>query len=176
MRCLRVRSGRGLVIRLWWALPGVLATRPAHFQGQFLQWPEHRLERSQTIDGNRHGHWRTVFRGTEVKSGSPHHPFVIALHSPGQIVETGLPMCPPEKSRDTGAAYCPAVRSPQSISASDNPEKWALFAHFGGSAGGTSGQFRLAGGGRGIRTPGTVSRTSVFKTDCFNHSHIPPLL
>ena len=31
-----------------------------------------------------------------------------------------------------------------------------------------------AGGGRGIRTPGTVSRTSVFKTDCFNHSHIPP--
>ena len=36
-------------------------------------------------------------------------------------------------------------------------------------------QFRLRGGGRGIRTPGTVSRTSVFKTDCFNHSHIPPL-
>ena len=33
---------------------------------------------------------------------------------------------------------------------------------------------RLRGGGRGIRTPGTVSRTSVFKTDCFNHSHIPP--
>src|ERR1700690_2099167 len=32
------------------------------------------------------------------------------------------------------------------------------------------------GGGRGIRTPGTVSRTSVFKTDCFNRSHIPPRL
>ena len=35
---------------------------------------------------------------------------------------------------------------------------------------------RLAkvGGGRGIRTPGAVSRTAVFKTACFNHSHIPP--
>src|SRR5258708_2069843 len=33
---------------------------------------------------------------------------------------------------------------------------------------------RLRGGGRGIRTPGTVSRTAVFKTACFNHSHIPP--
>src|SRR5260370_2680507 len=32
----------------------------------------------------------------------------------------------------------------------------------------------LRGGGRGIRTPGTVSRTAVFKTACFNHSHIPP--
>jgi len=33
---------------------------------------------------------------------------------------------------------------------------------------------RLSGGGRGIRTPGTVSRTAVFKTACFNRSHIPP--
>ena len=33
---------------------------------------------------------------------------------------------------------------------------------------------RSNGGGRGIRTPGTVSRTAVFKTACFNHSHIPP--
>ena len=32
----------------------------------------------------------------------------------------------------------------------------------------------LGGGGRGIRTPGTVSRTAVFKTACFNRSHIPP--
>ena len=32
------------------------------------------------------------------------------------------------------------------------------------------------GGGRGIRTPGTLSGTSVFKTDCFNRSHIPPRL
>jgi hypothetical protein len=33
---------------------------------------------------------------------------------------------------------------------------------------------KLDGGGRGIRTPGTLSGTTVFKTVCFNHSHIPP--
>ena len=32
------------------------------------------------------------------------------------------------------------------------------------------------GGERGIRTPGTVSRTAVFKTACFNHSHISPFI
>ena len=32
----------------------------------------------------------------------------------------------------------------------------------------------LHGGGRGIRTPGTLSSTAVFKTACFNRSHIPP--
>ena len=31
-------------------------------------------------------------------------------------------------------------------------------------------------GGRGIRTPGTVSRTTVFKTAAFNHSAIPPVV
>src|SRR5215472_4492030 len=31
-----------------------------------------------------------------------------------------------------------------------------------------------SGGGRGIRTPDTLSGISVFKTDCFNRSHIPP--
>src|SRR6516225_4231898 len=33
---------------------------------------------------------------------------------------------------------------------------------------------RGSGGGRGIRTPDTLSGISVFKTDCFNRSHIPP--
>ena len=31
-------------------------------------------------------------------------------------------------------------------------------------------------GGRGIRTPGTVPRTAVFKTAGFNRSPIPPIL
>jgi hypothetical protein len=35
-------------------------------------------------------------------------------------------------------------------------------------------EFDKSGGGRGIRTPGTVSRTVVFKTTRFNHSRIPP--
>src|SRR5712692_1860662 len=30
------------------------------------------------------------------------------------------------------------------------------------------------GGGRGIRTPGTLAGTVVFKTTCLNRSHIPP--
>ena len=30
------------------------------------------------------------------------------------------------------------------------------------------------GGGRGIRTPDTLSGIAVFKTACFNRSHIPP--
>src|SRR5882762_1716488 len=34
--------------------------------------------------------------------------------------------------------------------------------------------FEEDGGGRGIRTPGTLSGTAVFKTACFNRSHIPP--
>src|SRR6266853_1118726 len=32
------------------------------------------------------------------------------------------------------------------------------------------------GGGRGIRTPGRVSPSTVFKTAAFNHSAIPPQL
>ena len=49
------------------------------------------------------------------------------------------------------------------------------FAACEASAGsGISLQSRLNGGGRGIRTPGTLSGTTVFKTVCFNHSHIPP--
>src|SRR5437868_254620 len=31
------------------------------------------------------------------------------------------------------------------------------------------------GGGRGIRTPGTLSSSTVFKTAAFNHSAIPPI-
>ena len=31
-----------------------------------------------------------------------------------------------------------------------------------------------SGGEGGIRTPGTLSGTSVFKTDCFNRSHTSP--
>src|ERR1017187_4228410 len=72
---------------------------------------------------------------------------MIALHSPYALLETGLRMCPPEKSQDSDLIRCRAVRSLQ---------------------------VRMRGGGRGIRTPGTLSGTAVFKTACFNHSHIPP--
>lgn len=36
------------------------------------------------------------------------------------------------------------------------------------------GGLKFVGGGGGIRTPGRVSPTSVFKTDAFNHSATPP--
>ena len=78
-----------------------------------------------------------------------------------------------EKGR-TEPAVSPAVHSLQSRLASKNREKWAEFAHLVESKGRNSLQLRLSGGGRGIRTPGTVSRTVVFKTTRFNRSRIPP--
>src|SRR5438876_11534814 len=40
----------------------------------------------------------------------------------------------------------------------------------------TAGSMNYKDGGRGIRTPGTVPRTVVFKTTGFNRSPIPPVL
>ena len=80
-----------------------------------------------------------------------------------------------EKKARLVRATATAVRSLQSGLTSRNREKWAKFASLAETKAGFSLQFRLHGGGRGIRTPGTVARTAVFKTACFNHSHIPPL-
>jgi hypothetical protein len=42
---------------------------------------------------------RSSWSGTRaVKVLSPHHRFVIALHSPGGVAETGLRVCPAEKN------------------------------------------------------------------------------
>ena len=53
-------------------------------------------------------------RLNQVKSLSPHHRFVIALHSPVKVTETGLRMCRPEKGRQIDAIRSRAVRSLQS--------------------------------------------------------------
>ena len=46
-----------------------------------------------------HDGGKTAFPNAyEVKALSPHHRFVIALHSPGGVAETGLRVCPPEKN------------------------------------------------------------------------------
>jgi len=82
---------------------------------------------------------------------------VIALHSPSALLETGLHMCPPEKSQDKGRLRCPAVRSLRSGLFKHNREKLAYFTYFGGEDGGISLQFRLVGGEGGIRTVGTAS-------------------
>jgi hypothetical protein len=52
--------------------------------------------------------------------------------------------------------------------------KYGHFLRLSQKKGAFSLQSRLHGGGRGIRTPGTVSGTVVFKTTRFNHSRIPP--
>src|ERR1700686_4619677 len=104
----------------------------------------------------------------QATSGAPHHRFVIALHSPVRVTETGLRLCPPEKGRQIGAIRSRALRSLQSTLRTQYYEIRSCFAYFAAKGGAVSLQFRLAGGGRGIRCPGALSGTSVFKTDCFN--------
>jgi hypothetical protein len=95
-------------------------------------------------------------RLNQVKSLSPHHRFVIALHSPVKVTETGLHMCRPEKGRQIDAIRSRAVRSLQSalrtkyyeIRASKPQRNCPTFCR----------EIR-----KGIRTPGTVSGTVVFK-------------
>jgi hypothetical protein len=49
---------------------------------------------------------------TKVKPLSPNHRFAIALHSLGRLVETGLPICLPEKKALTLAAGFSGTVSP----------------------------------------------------------------
>jgi hypothetical protein len=99
---------------------------------------------------------------------------VIANCSLSGSLQTGLLMAAIEKNVILTPTVAEAIRSLQSDFGSRNRKQWAEFASLAGNISRNSLQRRLRGGGRGIRTPGTVSRTSVFKTDCFNHSHIPP--
>ena len=72
-------------------------------------------------------------------------------------LETGLCMCPVEKSRDRDPLLSRAVRSLQSGLSRKNREIRACFAYFGGTGGEISLQLRLHGGEGGTRTPDTVS-------------------
>ena len=78
------------------------------------------------------------------------------LNSPSALLETGLRMRPPEKSRDIDRLRCRAALSLQSGLSGKNREIRACFAYFGVWDGGFYVQFRLRGGGREIRTLGTV--------------------
>jgi hypothetical protein len=69
---------------------------------------------------------------TEVNSLGPNPRLVIALHSPNALLETGLRMCPPEKSRNSDRLRCRAVRSLQSGLSRHNREIRAISAYFGG--------------------------------------------
>ena len=79
------------------------------------QTGSYRFVRRLGTDKRPCGKRRTAFpRFNQVKSLSPHHRFVIALHSPVKVTETGLRMCRPEKGRPIDAIRSRAVRSLQS--------------------------------------------------------------
>jgi hypothetical protein len=63
---------------------------------------------------------------------------LIALHSPYAVLETGLRMCPAEKSRDSDLVVTLGVRSLQSGLLRNYREKWASFAYFEGKSFGVS--------------------------------------
>ena len=94
-------------------------------------------------------------RLNQIKSLSPHHRFVIALHSPVKVTETGLRMCRPEKGRQIDTIRSRAVRPLQFVLRTKYCEVRACLAYFAARVGADSLQFRLAGGEGGIRTLGT---------------------
>jgi hypothetical protein len=72
--------------------------------------------RDSQPDAGRAFRWQILDRRAcrthrQVKALSPHRRFVIALHSPVRITETGLRMCPPEKGRQIDAIRSRPVRS-----------------------------------------------------------------
>jgi len=81
---------------------------------------------------------------------------VIAECSLPDSLQVGLLMAASEKKGGRMTSAAGAVRSLQSGLASKNREKWAEFAHLVESKGRNSLQCRLSGGGKGIRTSGTV--------------------
>jgi hypothetical protein len=87
---------------------------------------------------------------TEVNSLCTNPRLLIALHSPYALLETGLRMCPPEKSRDSDALHCRVVRSLQFMLLSNNREIRAFSAYFGGKKANFLCSFRLRGGARSL--------------------------
>src|ERR1019366_9337111 len=109
----------------------------------------------------------------EVKSDSRYVRFVIAKHSPERVSATGLRIEAREKNRCNGSDA--AERSFSLVRfVEEIPRKVGLFRLFQEKRSRVSLQWKLRGGGRGNRTPGSVSRSAVFKAPFFNRSHNPP--
>jgi hypothetical protein len=83
-----------------------------------------------------------------------------ADYSPEPVLETALLMKAPEKNRCDESEAAPNVISLVRF-VEQMSRKAGLFRVFSGQCTKISLQLRLRGGGRGIRTPGTVSRTAV---------------
>src|SRR4051812_8966102 len=85
------------------------------------------------------------------------------------VLERGLPKVRPEKEADFGVPRT-NCRNSRPLRTAKEP----VNAGFCDAREKNSPICGLYGGERGIRTPGTLSGTAVFKTACFNHSHISP--
>ena len=98
-----------------------------------------------------------------------HIMLVIALHSLDGVGETGLRVCPAEKN--TAKLGCGVKQDTFSGPVSGRQsQNCAHFQRFLGEGSRVSLQSRLHGGGRRIRTPGTVSVQPVFKNSTGTHS------
>jgi hypothetical protein len=82
---------------------------------------------------------------------SPHHRFVIAWHSPGGAVETGLRGCPSEKKARTLACRVESDTFSGPVW-NRNSQNYADFEQFPEQSSRISPQPRLCGGEIGIRT------------------------
>ena len=85
---------------------------------------------------------------------SPHHRFVIALHSPGGVVETGLLMCPSEKKAPNIASGVQRDTFSSPVF-QQNVRNCGHFARFSEECWRFSLHHRLRGGASGIRTLST---------------------
>src|ERR1017187_1906847 len=113
---------------------------------------------------------RRASSADKVKLLSPHDRFVIALHSPDRVVETGLLGCPPEKK----AAKLAGSNEQDTFSGpvcARELRNCGDFLGFSEECSRVSLQSRLRGGARGIRTLGTVSETSksLYRGSCIHH-------
>jgi hypothetical protein len=86
---------------------------------------------------------------------SPHHRFMIALHSPGGVVETGLLMCPSEKKAPDIASGVQRDTFSSPVF-QQNLRNCGHFSRFSEEYSRISLHPRLRGGEAGIRTLGTV--------------------
>src|SRR5580692_9281535 len=103
---------------------------------------------------------------------------LIALHSPNAVPETGLLMCPPEKSRPLTCFVGSAVSSLQSGLSGKNREIRACFVYSAASRDGNSLQSRLRGGEGGILLPALPAShcetysSAIIPCVCAGYKHI----
>ena len=102
-------------------------------RGSFSTWCRKPCKAAQLLHLTRNGLWKAPkpVQGLAKVTIAGSRGFLIVLHSPKAVSETGLFMCPPEKNRDSTRLRCRAARSLQSGLLKKNREIRALFGYFG---------------------------------------------